>query len=143
MKKMDLKQKLGFETIDDRILCMIKNGFRLDYAELDHIYSNMAYKIKPNYNKLCQSVMVLLDSMQNEELDALVRVLNTDFSYWPNWKIDINTLEDRFSSWTYTCKNPETGKFLISLASDISKQNKNASLNALKDILDNGRDGKE
>ena len=39
--------------------------------------------------------------------------------------------------------NPETGKFLISLASDISKQNKNASLNALKDILDNGRDGKE
>ena len=143
MKKMDLKQKLCFETVDDRILHMIKNGYYLEYAELDHIYNNMAYRIKPNYKKLCQSIMFLLDVMENDELDALVQVLNSDFSYYPNWKVDINTLQDRFNSWTYTCKNPETGKFLISLASDKLKQNRNASLNALRDILDNGREGKE
>lgn len=143
MKKMDLKQKYCFDTINDRILYMIKNGYYLDFAELDHIYNNMAYRAKRNYLKLCESNIYLLETMQNEELDALVRVLNTDFKYSPNWKIDINTLEDRFNTWTYTCKKPETSRFLISLASNIKKQKENASLNMLKSILNKEKGGKE
>jgi BMFP domain-containing protein YqiC len=140
MKKMNLKQKLIFKTIDDRILHMIKNNYYLEYAELEHIYNNMAFRVKPNYKKLCQSVMSLLDLLQNEELDALVKVLNTDFTYMPNWKIDITTLEDKFNTWTYNCNNPETSKFLISLASERETKKKNSSLNELKDLVNQDRE---
>ena len=143
MKKMDLQQKYSFEILNDRILHMIENNYYLEYPELYHMYTNMAYRTKRSYQNLCQSIIYLLETMQNEELNALVQLLNTDFEYCPNWKIDINTLEDRFNTWTYTCKKPETRKFLNSLAIDIKKQKENASLNMLKSILDKGKDGKE
>jgi len=136
MKQMTLKQKLNFETIDERILKMLENGYTLDYVELDHIFKNTAYRVRPNYKRLCQSIMFLLETMNNDELSSLVQLLNTDFEYSPNWKIDINTLEDRFSTWTYTCKNPETSKYLVGLAEKMRTEKKNNSLSQLKNTIE-------
>ena len=132
MNKMNIKNKLRFETIDNRILYMVEHDLYLEYSELSHIYSNIAYKLKPNYTTLCQSILFLLDKFDGEKLESLIKVLNSDFEYRPNWKIDINTLEDRFSTWTYTCTNPETSKFLINLSKQVKHQIKNKNLEDLK-----------
>lgn len=140
MQQMGLKQKLCFETMDDRILYMIKNDYLLECAELDHIFNNCAREIKPNHSKLCRSVRLLLKETENEALDALVQLLNSDFEYMPAWYVDISTLEDRFELWRYRCNNPETSKVLIQIANDIEKSKKNANLNKFKHVIGKEKD---
>ena len=136
MEKMGLKQKLCFKTIDDRILYMLQNDFQLDYAELEHIFLNCARQLRPNYVKLCRSIRTLLKETEGEALEALVQLLNTDFKYEPAWYVDINTLEDRFELWQYSCTNPETKRVLIKIAETLEKQKKDASLNKFKQAIE-------
>jgi len=148
MDKLDLKKKLTFETIDDRILYMIRNDYCLDGAELWHIYDNMTYKnvlglLSPTYKRLYKSILYLLNKLHGDEYYALVEVLNSDFKYCPNWNVNMSASEAEVGSWTYTCKNHETGRYLISLAEGMSGKEKNNSLNKLKELCDKGRSGKE
>lgn len=138
MQKMDLKQKLCFKTINDRILYMLRNNIQLDYAELEHIFLNCARQLRPNYAKLCRSVRTLLKETDGDALDALVQLLNADFEYEPAWYVDISTLEDRFELWQYKCTNPETKKVLIQTAEDFEKEKKNKPLNKFKQIIGKG-----
>lgn len=148
MKKpeLDLKTKATFSSLEELVNYHLKNNIVLTYIELDYIFHHIVYKkssdklFKPIYKKLCHAVRYLMKNLTDKQFYSLVDLINNDFVFEMEYNInsdifDDNFLGDEFAGYSYTCKNPETSKFLIELASKLQIKQKNSALDDFKSSL--------
>ena len=148
MKKpeLDLKTKATFSSLEELVNCHLKNNIVLTYIELDYIFHHIVYKkpsdklFNPTYKKLCHAIRYLMKILTDKPFYSLVELINNDFEFEIEYCInsdffDENFLGDEVAGYSYTCKNPETSKFLIELASKLQTKQKNSSLEDFKSSL--------
>lgn len=144
--ELDLKTKATFSSLEELVNYHLKNDVVLTYIELDYIFHHIVYKkpsdklFNPTYKKLCHSIRYLMKSLTDEKFYSLITLINNDFEFEIEYNInsdifDDNFLGDEFAGYSFTCKNPETSKFLIELASKLQTKQKNSALDDFKNSL--------
>ena len=144
--ELNLKQKLTFSSLEELVNHHLKNDITLTYIELDYIFHHIVYKkpsdkiFNPTYKKLCHAVRYLMKNLTDKQFYSFVDLINNDFEFEMEYNInsdifDDNFLGDEFAGYSYTCKNPETSKFLIELASKLQIKQKNSALDDFKSSL--------
>ncbi|MBQ8522796.1 MAG: hypothetical protein IJ458_03985 [Clostridia bacterium] len=144
--ELDLKTKVTFSSLEELTNHHLKNNIKLTYIELDYIFHHIVYKkssdkfLNPTYKKLCNAIKYLMKNLTDKPFYSLVELINNDFEFEVEYNInsdifDKNFLGDEFAGYSYTCKNPETSKFLIEFASKLETKKRNTPLENFKNSL--------
>lgn len=144
--ELDLKTKATFSSLEDLVNHHLKNNIFLTCTELNYIFHHIVYKkpsdrlFNPTYKKLYHAIKYLMENLTGVPFYSLVDLLNNDFEFEIEYSINSDFLDDNFlgdevAGYSYTCKNLETSKFLIELASKMQTKQKNSALEDFKSSL--------
>lgn len=124
MKKIELKTKENFENNQEWIKYALKNSVNLGKEEFIYIFKNLEKKpFNPKYNSLRLAIAFLLKTLDDEKLEEILTLLNTDFKFKHKYTFNIETLKREFNSYSYKCLKENTALYIVKLA-DTTKQKK-------------------
>jgi len=133
---MDLTTRYNnFRTKQGLVKFLLDNDYELILDDLNHIFKYTGKSLNPHHNNLDKAISYLLKTLKDEQLSALIKLLNNDFSFDYKYIFDLSSMEDKFDCYTFQCNNKATEKVLIELAKKLKLKEKNANLEEFKKTL--------
>lgn len=127
--KLDIQHKYSFSSSSELVDYVLKHNFILDQDEVGYIFNhivckNTMDKLSPKYKNLSQSVKFLLTSLNNKQREQLLQLINSDFEFKTEFQptsylFDGSLSGEKFTGYSFSCKNPETCEGIIALANKI------------------------